>query len=294
MSTSSWLVLLLAGLSTTIAGVMGQHVAPWISAAPPPPAGSLPVASVTKAEVLVDAGTGELGRLILAAAPRIKVTTCDVAELVRSDRSPTSLSARVIVVGCSSCRGQPSEGIIERLRRRYPHVSVWVCSRPEDGAGARLVRYARAGAGRLFELGAPTDLAALVEALSNRVRAPAPGGLIWSVASTVRDPESWVLAIDCLVESFRRRLVSDVERHFGHDHKTLNRMLERANLVTIGHLQRAGTLAHDRELAKTGRLSREQIARLLGFDSSKHLAEMWRTAKRSGLVRAGEIVVFLD
>ena len=93
---------------------------------------------------------------------------------------------------------------------------------------------------------------------------------------------------------FRHRLVSDVERHFGHDHKTLNRMLERANLVTIGHLQRAGTLAHDRELAKTGRLSREQIARLLGFDSSKHLAEMWRTAKRSGLVRAGEIVVFLD
>jgi hypothetical protein len=156
------------------------------------------------------------------------------------------------------------------------------------------VRYSKAGAGWVFEIEkqAQSEVKAFFRMLKDRVCAPAPSSLIWSVASQVAAPETRSLAIDCLLESFRPRRVVEIERRFGHDHKTLNNLLEKVNLLTVGQLHRAGRLAHDQELSRRGVHSREQIARILGFGSAKKLAQAWRTAKRSGFVRDGKIAVY--
>lgn len=254
----------------------------------PPPA---PAPPTVAPRVLVDGGIGELGDEIVRAAEKARARVADVEQLLGRGASPASFEAAVVLLGRTSADGQPSEGLVEVIREGHPHVSVWICARPEEKVGRLVVRYANAGAGWVFEIGAKSELAALVQMLETRVQAPVPSGLVWQVARAVRARRTRFLAIDCLVESFRPRRVAEVERRFGHDHKTLNALLEREHLVTIGQLHRAGRLAHVEELRRRG-VPRERIARVLRFRSSKGIREMWRAAEGSGLVQGGEIVVF--
>lgn len=249
-----------------------------------------PPSLVRPPAVLIDQGLGELGQRIVREADRVRCATLDLSGLRRGAPPPQLVSAAVVLVGRWCRSGAPTEDIIELIRERHPQVSVWVCAKPAERAATEVVRYSRAGAGWLFEIGPPSELAAFVDVLRQRVRAPAPSALVWSVADRVKERVTRFIAIYCLVEAFRRPRVADVERRFGHDHKTLNAMLETEHLVPLGQLLRAGRLAHARELERGG-MSVGLIERVLGL-RPKGFREMWRTAEASGLVRHGEIVIF--
>lgn len=256
-----------------------------MNASPP----SRPPSLVRPPAVLIDKGLGELGQRIEREADRVRCTTLDLSGL-RRGAPPQLVSAAVVLVGRWCRSGALTEPIIELIREKHPHVSVWVCARPEARATTEVVRYSCAGAGWLFEIGPPSELVAFVDVLRQRVRAPAPSALVWAVADRVKERVTRFIAIHCLVEAFRRQRVADVERRFGHDHKTLNAMLEKEDLVPLGHLLRAGRLGHARELERGG-TSPGVIERMLGF-RPKGFREMWRTAEASGLVSDGEIVIF--
>lgn len=107
---------------------------------------------------MIDRGLGELGASIERAADRVRTEIVEASSLVRSGHRPKVMGASVVLVGCRSASGEPSAAVIELIRLRHPHVSVWVCARPDEGAGAEVVRYARAGAGWVFEIGPKSEL----------------------------------------------------------------------------------------------------------------------------------------
>jgi AraC-like DNA-binding protein len=237
-------------------------------------------------DIIVDVSCGEL-RHVMETHDKLRYQVVDLNAMLGSLADDPLSQASLVVLGINRLGHEQCHQLIRRIRDVYPCLSVYVLGRRADRLAARVRGYATAGAGDVFELESDHDLRAFRETAHNRLAALPPRQLITEVNSLTRGSPVNSIAVDCLVESFRRRTVEAIEQRFGRHHKVINEQLRSSRIVSVGQLLRVGRLAHAVELAARRRLTREETASILGFSSAKSLAAALRRAKLSGLYANG-------
>jgi len=221
--------------------------------------------------VLVDGGCDDLLPLIGRAIDALAVGRIDVVSELQDRASDRLARTQILMVGCRSRTGVPSEALVDAVRHRHPHIAIYLCARDVNAMSPHVRAHALAGTDRAFALGDSPGLELLRAAVSVRVRAPAPELELRGLVRLLPPSQGRTIGLHCIRNSHVRYGASDVASWFGVDRATTNNRLAAAGLPSVLVCRAYGRLFHAKELERRGERSREQIARLLQVDSAAAL-----------------------
>jgi hypothetical protein len=179
-----------------------------------------------------------------------------------------------------SGEGLPADQVLLELRRRLPHVSVFVCSESTDEVRFVLPKLAWAGADEVFALSTGSDLRYLQDLVHRRMVNPIPERAIRRVGGEYPAGDSRTVLLWGLRTGFRPRSESDAKRFFGRDIKTINARLRAIGAPEIGCILRYGVLFHAMEQIVRSMGTMAAIANRVGLSGPKALSERRQTAER--------------
>jgi hypothetical protein len=190
----------------------------------------------------------------------------------------------VLLLGARTADGDLSLKALRDLRRRNPHLIVFLCTGWERAVTGSLARYTRAGLDRYFPIGSQSDLSDLVQFLSMRVLAPPPEIALRSIA-TLKIAR---LPSELMRHAFRNSQCAEsmvvVAKRFGHALRTLEGWLHDAMLPGANMLFRCGRFLHLQELDQRGVRDVDERALRLGFDTPTDLRQWrWRLRRSAQL-----------
>ena len=106
----------------------------------------------------------------------------DVSEELAVAASAPLDDVTVVILGMRGADGRPVPKLVRRIRRRLPHVAVYVCAVGQDGWLLASPELARAGVDDVVGLDGPSEIAEFRSRLQARLLAPPPETAIRDLA----------------------------------------------------------------------------------------------------------------
>lgn len=225
----------------------------------------------------------------LATAPEIRGLRARVVDL-REDVAVLDRGG-VLLLGSRTTDGAHCELAVRDLRQRNPHVVIFVCAPWDKDVLHRLTTYARAGIDRLFTVEGRSDLATLMQVVSERIAAPPPQHELTVAADQVASGRPLRILRHAFRNGYRHEPLPDVAARFGCAVRTLGLYLDDAELPCPEDLFRCGRYLHDVELQRRGVRRPTERATRLGFETATAMRK-WTARFRASVREEPRLAAF--
>lgn len=197
-------------------------------------------------------------------------------------RDSTLRSAAILILSDWSPGDTAGPGALREIRRRHPSLAILVAT--TDVGRFDWHTAVRAGVDDVVLVEGAPSRRELVRVVADRLMAPAPVAALEAFAAGTGTDVAPAIVAWCLRNAVSPRPVRSIARHFGMSARSLRRLLRAAGYPAASRVWRCGRMLHAAELDRRGGLSREELARRVGYSDAAALRSA-RSTLRGAVAR---------